>query len=598
MANLIGIIGDVKESRDKYLSSIKSRLLTFDWLKYDDKELHDGAIAWAAIPSAPICISEQADNGVSFIMGNIYRENASRVSDAEYLQQQIKIKGCLSISGQNGYYLAFTVDSSGMISLGTDILGLFPIYYYSTNDFLLFSTTPSLFRHYPEFTPELSMHGLVGILLTMHITGGQTIWKGVRRLTPGHILQWSKGKAAYELKSDAIQPSFDHVGGSIQDHVEIFDYLLKKIIARETDNRETSIMLSGGLDSRIIAGYLGKARGSDLPACTFGESNDNEMKCAAKVARTLNWSHRRVPVDFSKFREFAWKQLELEQLSNGFTDLAFFQGVETLHGVKPFIFTGLWGDAVMGGSRLRCGYDKSKKGYTFDELFRNNNRYGLTPGLVKKLIPPELLGNSLEEVMEDLKNAFCCPDGLPYQRSLMFDLAHRLRCYVGSYAWRISFGAWPVLPYVDKEILFAAVGMPVSSLLERRVQVELLCQYFPELAVLPLDRNTPDTSPLIQTFAIRVSYRLLIPVFKRLFVKHDAERRYYYRVLDINNPGWSAVRREAEIYRSRAETIFDPVVLRELLPPPDVRLHFNDPMVDSNANKTLLGFFLWAGRNL
>jgi hypothetical protein len=69
-------------------------------------------------------------------------------------------------------------------------------------------------------------------------------------------------------------------------------------------------------------------------------------------------------------------------------------------------------------------------------------------------------------------------------------------------------------------------------------------------------------------------------------------------VFDINGPGWSAVRREAEPYRSRLSDLLDKSTLDALLPPPDVPLHCDDPIIDSAGPKTLLGLFLWAKDHL
>jgi hypothetical protein len=126
------------------------------------------------------------------------------------------------------------------------------------------------------------------------------------------------------------------------------------------------------------------------------------------------------------------------------------------------------------------------------------------------------------------------------------------------------------------------------------------------LAALPLDRNSKDTSPLIVSFYHKLITRLSkVSDFqyrkykvKQLLGIPEFERRYYYRVFDINNPGWLAVRREAEQFRPKAEEIFNPAVLRELLPPPDVPIHVHDGIVDASSRKTLLGLMLWAGRNL
>jgi asparagine synthase (glutamine-hydrolysing) len=599
MANLIGIIDNDKDRRERYIASVKPHLMTFEWLQAGQKDIGNVTIAWAAVPSAPISISQGADGGLGFIIGSLGRGDNSGISDAEYLLQLYKDKGAESISGQNGFYGWCIVDPSERVTLGTDLLGLFPLYYYATNEFLLFSTTPSLFRYFPKFEPELSPHGLVGILLTMHITGGQSIWKGVRRLPSGCTLKWKNGETAREQKAAALRPSFDYFGDSFHEHMQVFDSLMRKVVGRETAKRPMSVLLSGGLDSRLVAGYLSKVESMDAVAVTFGDKRDYEMHCASGVAKALKMPKVRIEADFSKFAEYAWKVADLELLSNGFNDLAFFQGVETLHSVRPYIATGFVGDIVMGGSHIREGFDKKKNGHSFPTKFERINRMGFAPILVGKLLRRELLGDSLEEVMDDLEKSYHSLEGLPFQRTWMFDMIHRVRFHTAaSVAWRISFGAWPVMPYADREIMEAAFGMPAASMMGRRAQRNLLCTHFRALAKVPLDRNSSDISPLIGSFYWRNSNRLRKYVINRLSFDKGAERRYYYRVFDINNPGWVAVRQEAEQFRKKAESLFNPAVLRELLPPPDVHIPLSDGIVEASSKKTLLGLMFWAGRNL
>jgi hypothetical protein len=76
------------------------------------------------------------------------------------------------------------------------------------------------------------------------------------------------------------------------------------------------------------------------------------------------------------------------------------------------------------------------------------------------------------------------------------------------------------------------------------------------------------------------------------------EGRYYHCVFDINNTGSSAVRQEAEQFRSKAERLFNHAVLKDLLPPPNVPIPLSDKIVDASGRKTLLGLMIWAGRNL
>lgn len=150
------------------------------------------------------------------------------------------------------------------------------------------------------------------------------------------------------------------------------------------------------------------------------------------------------------------------------------------------------------------------------------------------------------------------------------------------------------------------LGMPVSTLLNRRIERDLLCRRFPALAKLPLDRNSMDMSPLLlgprEVVMAWLKRLTRYPRRRRQLRKWlgipDIERLYYYRIHDLNNPGWAALRREAEPHRKKAETVLDPATLRELLPPPDIPIHLPDGIIDGANRKVLLGFLLWAGRNL
>jgi asparagine synthase (glutamine-hydrolysing) len=131
--------------------------------------------------------------------------------------------------------------------------------------------------------------------------------------------------------------------------------------------------------------------------------------------------------------------------------------------------------------------------------------------------------------------------------------------------------------------------MPASTLAERRGQNAVLCRYFPQLAQLPLDRNSYDTTPLQP----RLRYLIRQYVWQRFGRRSPRkESRRYYRIYDINGPGWLAVRREAEQSRSLAYEWFDKKVLDTILPPPDVPIPNKDAIIDTSGLKSILGFML------
>jgi asparagine synthase (glutamine-hydrolysing) len=606
MANILGIVDPILERRNKYVDAVRHRLKIFPWLQCDEMHYENATLVWAAIPSAPVNKIRIRDRIAGLILGNLDSEYGAQSSISDYAMKMVKERGVESLAGHGGFYMTCMCESADSVMLGTDLLGLFPLYYYSTDQFLLFSTMYSLFRYFPQFSPDLNPRGLAGILLTMHISGDQTLYKNVRRLPVGHILRWHEGKGSSEVPIDKLKPTSVYFGKPYQENLETFNQLLHKTVSKSAANNNT-LLLSGGLDSRLLAGYLSKLSVSEPAAVSLGDASDNEVKFAARAAKRIGWPHLRIGVDYARFPEFARRLVEIEQVSNGFADLAFFQASERFYEVASTLVTGFAGDIVMGGSHVRAGYDKMRQMHSFDAKFKIINRYGFSPDRIKQLIRPDVLGNGVEEAMEELRQVYNSIEGLPFQRTWMFDMIHRVRFHTAaSIVWRLSFGSWPIMPYIDREILEAAFGMPEETLEGRRVQIDLLCQRFSSLAHLPVERLSLDTSPLLMPFYRRYLASLMrrtdfhrrkYGVMRRLKMP-NYESRFYYKTFDINNEGWSAVRRDAEQYRVKAEKIFSPEMLRELLPPPNIPIHVPAATVDSSSRKLLLALTLWAGDNL
>lgn len=71
------------------------------------------------------------------------------------------------------------------------------------------------------------------------------------------------------------------------------------------------------------------------------------------------------------------------------------------------------------------------------------------------------------------------------------------------------------------------------------------------------------------------------------------ERRFYYRTMDFDGPGWNTVREAAEPYRAKASQIFDESALAEVLPRPGVRAVVPDAIIDTAKMKCMVGLLLW-----
>ena len=252
----------------------------------------------------------------------------------------------------------------------------------------------------------------------------------------------------------------------------------------------------------------------------------------------------------------------------------------------------------MGDRHLRAALSPKTGLFGFDELLGNLNGYGFSAEDVAKLIPGHDGKRTVAELIEALREEWNAIDALPFQKAWMFQLNNRQRFHVGSIIWRLSLGAWPLLPYYDRNLLDAVTAMPLNYLSERRIQVDIIKRSFPRLATLPLDRNAVGPEYLVAPL-----YRKFIPpiseVSWRLYrlLERGRERRYYHRTYDFNAPGWRSVRREAEPYRRHAKNLLNQEALDTLLPPADATPYYANAVRDASKVKTLLGLVMWYGTN-
>jgi asparagine synthase (glutamine-hydrolysing) len=600
MANFIMIVDSDAERRNRFIRAVQPVVAPVEGLITDTCATGDFCAIWAAAEAAPV--SDVADDdGAAVIWGEAI--NGTERIDATALRTLWRQQDSYPELVFDGFYAAAVYRPDFGLIVGADILGMFPVYYYATQDVVLAGSSPELFKHHPSFQTQLDPVGLVGILLTMHILNGRTLLEGVRRLAAGHALVWRPGTSAKEIPQYQLPVSNRYFDLPFSAHVDILDQALDNAVARHApDGKRYSQLFSGGLDSRMLAGYLSE-KGIHNTAVTLGLRSDIEMKCAIPAARTLGIEHRVVNVGYDQYPACAELHAKWEHVASGFNCIMNWGVYPYLRGLAPRVIAGFALDGAIGTSWIEKAYVPLSRTMSFEAFFSHINRWGISPDVLKQLLRHEIFGELVEEEVARIRAVYESYSELESQRAWCFNLQHRQRLHVGGMAWQLSFGAWPVLPALDRRVLETGGGMPAASIAERRAQKEVLCRRFPRLAALPLDHNSFDFEPLRPRIRRQVA-RHIQSQFRRLRLVKDpgkdvnGERRYYYRVFDFNGPGWTAVRREAEPYRDRVTHLFSEDPFEKLLPPPDVRLQFANGIPEASGLKSLVGLLLWSKDHL
>ena len=89
-------------------------------------------------------------------------------------------------------------ESEKRLVLVRDRMGIKPLYYYRHGEELCFGSELKAILEHPEVPRELDLDALDTYLSLNYVTGTKTLIRGIRKVAPGHLLEWRHGKVHSE----------------------------------------------------------------------------------------------------------------------------------------------------------------------------------------------------------------------------------------------------------------------------------------------------------------------------------------------------------------------------------------------------------------
>ena len=215
-------------------------------------------------------------------------------SDTETIVHLYEEDGDALVHRLRGMF-AFAIwdDRRSRLLLARDRLGIKPLYYRDTGDGVVFaSELKSLLRlsHGPRV---IDPRAVADFLALGYVPEPGSIYHGVRKLEPGHVLTWSRDEGLqirrYWTPFRPEQTTIDEREAVLEVRRLLGEAVRYRLIA----DVPLGAFLSGGLDSSAVVAEM--ARQMDRPVQTFSigfhEPEFNEAPHAAAVARALRTDH-------------------------------------------------------------------------------------------------------------------------------------------------------------------------------------------------------------------------------------------------------------------------------------------------------------------
>lgn len=172
-----------------------------------------------------------------------------------------------------------------------------PYYIQRESEFIIKADFESIYDVL-EKEAEIDLCSVIGVLNRKFMLGDRTIIKEVRKVP------WM-ARPALDNSNWLYSTVPNHGERILPEEVvadELFTLIQKEIREYVAESKRVGVLLSGGMDSRIVAGTLdylicsGKLKDIQVTALTWGIENSRDVVYAKQIAQSLNWNWKHYAV--------------------------------------------------------------------------------------------------------------------------------------------------------------------------------------------------------------------------------------------------------------------------------------------------------------
>jgi asparagine synthase (glutamine-hydrolysing) len=190
------------------------------------------------------------------------------------------------------FALALWTESQRRLVLARDRMGIKPLYYYRNGEDLYFGSELKAILEHPEVSRQLDLDALDTYLSLNYVAGPQTLIQGIRKVAPGHLLEWRRGKVREEAWWKIPEGATRSI--SLGGAKEELDWLLQDAVREHlVADVPLGVWASGGLDSSAILHYAAAQTSGKLKtfSVSFQGRSFDESRYFREIACNYGTDH-------------------------------------------------------------------------------------------------------------------------------------------------------------------------------------------------------------------------------------------------------------------------------------------------------------------
>lgn len=342
---------------------------------------------------------------------------------------------------------------------------------------------PVVYRTMQPGIDDIAPAALYALMTTGHFFSDQTLYKSIRVQPPDTIGCY--GPASRRItRRWSIQPTDKRWASGWDELVDEWGATLESEVAAGLgERRPMTLMLSGGIDSRLIAA-IGVRQGFPLEAVCYGNNTWQDTQFARAIARALGLQLRLVSIGKNYLRDFTRLWCEWFGASMCVHGMYQYPGLLSLREREDAqeIVTGYTGDPLEGMQidKLAAGPDGRpllERIYYRTYYWRDDELQALLPWLDVPRARSEA-----EQVLRDQDASY---PGAAFQRYWLMFQWSRMSHFSSYQPMMYEYFGGVVTPFVSRVLANFCLSLPRVALEGRRLFYDVIRDRFPEMARLP-----------------------------------------------------------------------------------------------------------------
>jgi asparagine synthase (glutamine-hydrolysing) len=345
-------------------------------------------------------------------------------SDTEVMLAMVERHGFEETLAQlDGMFAIALYDrEKGKLYLARDRMGEKPLYYGWSGSSFVFASELKALTVCPGWSGEVDRDALNAYMRFAYVPGSHSIYRGIRKLAPGHLLNIdlenltpSVQPAAdtfWNARSEAEAARRSPFEGSDEEAADQLGTLLTHSIGRRLiSDVPLGVFLSGGIDSSTVAAIAQKISSAPIKTFTIGfeDKRFDESEQAAAVAGHLGTDHTELTAEADAPLRLVERMPQV--YDEPFADVSQLPTMLLAELTRQHVTVALTGD---GGDELFVGYPRYKAANKHwlekrGVLARTWGRLGMIAGIVPNVAlnavsvgrRPWRLGDKMYRLSED-----------------------------------------------------------------------------------------------------------------------------------------------------------------------------------------------------